>query len=162
MHYFTNPSRSKNPNNLCSYWYEAVQISKGLHYYCHFDGVLLPSVIDNIPDQLVTTGFNVTFNCNAEGSDNISYRWNRIFSETMVERGFDDSMPGRRVFGESTATLTILNVGVEDEGEYACFVSVSGTRVGTRTASLTTQGEYQCSGMTTSNNTTNSCTAYCS
>ena len=59
----------------------------------------------------------------------------------MVERGFDDSVPGRRVFGETTATLTILNVGVEDEGEYACFVSVSGTRVGTRTASLITQGE---------------------
>ena len=114
-------------------------------------------MIDDIPDQLVTTGFNVTFNCNAEGSDHISYRWNRTFSETMVERGFDDSVSGR-VFGESTATLTILNVGVEDEGEYACFVSVSGTRVGTRTASLTTQGEYQCSssGMTTSNSAANS------
>ena len=112
-------------------------------------------MIDDIPDQLVTTGFNVTFNCNAEGSDHISYRWNRTFPETMVERGFDDTVPGR-VFGESTATLTILNVGVEDEGEYACFVSVSGTRVGTRTASLTTQSEYQCSGMTTSNSTANS------
>ena len=107
-------------------------------------GILLPSVIDDIPDQFVTTGLNVTFNCNAEGSDDISYRWNRIFSETMVERGFDDSTPDRRVFGETTATLTILNVGGEDEGEYTCFVSVSGTRVGTRTASLTTRGEYQC------------------
>ena len=143
MHYFTNPNKSKNPNNLCSYWYEAVQISKGVHYddYCRYGGILLPSVIDDIPDQLVTTGFNVTFNCNAEGSDDISYRWNRIFSETGVERGFDDSMSGRRVFGETTATLTILNVGVEDEGEYACFVSVNDTRVGTRTANLTTQGE---------------------
>ena len=73
----------------------------------------------------------------------------------MVERGFDDAVPGR-VFGESTATLTILNVGVEDEGEYTCFVNVNDTHVGTRTASLTTQGEYQCSGMTTGNNTANS------
>ena len=117
--------------------------------------ILLPSVIDDIPDQMVTTGFNVTFNCNAEGSDDISYRWNRTFPETMAERGFDDSMPDvpGRVFGETTATLTIRNVGVEDEGEYTCFVSVSGTRVGTRTANLTTQGEYQYSGVTTGNNT---------
>ena len=73
----------------------------------------------------------------------------------MVERGFSTDVPGR-VFGETTANLTILNVGVEDEGEYACFVNVNGTRIGTRTANLTTQGEYQCSGMTTSNNTANS------
>ena len=114
-------------------------------------------MIDDIPDQTVTIGLNITFNCSAEGSDAISYRWNRIFSGSMVERGFDDTVPGR-VFGETTATLTILNVGVEDEGEYTCFVNVSGTRVGTRTASLTTQGEYQCSssGMTTSNSTANS------
>ena len=58
----------------------------------------------------------------------------------MVNRGFDDSMPGRRVFGDTTANLTILNVGVEDKGEYACFVN--GSRVATGTASLTTQGEY--------------------
>ena len=148
MHYFTNPNKSKNPNNLCSYWYEAVRTSKGLHYddCCNYGGILLPSVIDDIPDQLVTTGLNVTFNCSAEGSDAISYRWNRTFPETMAERGFDDSMPDvpGRVFGETTATLTIYNVGVEDEGEYTCFVSVSDTRVGTRTASLTTRGEYQC------------------
>ena len=99
-------------------------------------------MIDDIPDQLVTIGLNVTFNCSAEGSDDISYRWNRIFPETMVERGFSIDVPGR-VFGENTATLMILNVGEEDEGEYACFVNVSGSRVGTRTASLTTQGEYQ-------------------
>ena len=99
-------------------------------------------MIDDIPDQLVTTGFNVTFNCNAEGSDDISYRWNRIYFETMAERGFSTIIPGR-VFGETTATLTIRTVGVDDEGEYACFVNVSGTRVGTRTASLTTRGEYQ-------------------
>ena len=99
-------------------------------------------MIGDIPDQLVTTGFNVTFNCNAEGSDDVSYRWNRIYSETMVERGFSTIIPGR-VFGETTATLTIRNVGVDDEGEYACFVNVGGTHVGTRTASLTTQSEYQ-------------------
>ena len=144
MHYFTNPNKSNNLNNLCNYWYKAVRISKGLHYdyYCHYGGILLPSVIDDIPDQTVTTGLNVTFNCSADGSDDISYRWNRIFPETMVERGFSIDVPGR-VFGENTATLMILNVGEEDEGEYACFVNVSGSRVGTRTASLTTQGEYQ-------------------
>ena len=141
---FTNPNKSNNLNNLCNYWYKAIQTSKGLHYdyYCHYGGILLHSVIDDIPDQLVTTGLNVTFNCNAEGSDDISYRWNRIFPETMKERNFSTVVPGR-VLGESTATLTILNVGKEDVGEYACFVSVSGTRVGTRTANLTTRGEYQ-------------------
>ena len=144
MYYFTHPNKFINLNNFCNYLYKAVRISKGLHYdyYCHYGGILLPSVIDDIPDQLVTTGLNITFNCNAEGSVDISYRWNRIFPETMVERNFSTVVPGR-VFGESTATLTILNVGEEDEGEYACFVSVSGTRVGTRTASLTTRGEYQ-------------------
>ena len=157
MHYFTNPNKSKNPNNLCSYWYEAVWTSKGLHYddCCNYGDILLPSVIDDIPDQLVTTGLDVTFNCNAEGSDDISYRSNRIFPETGVEKGFSTIIPGR-VFGETTANLTILNVGVEDEGEYACFVSVSGTHIGTRTANLTTQGKYQCSGMTTSINTAKS------
>ena len=104
--------------------------------------ILLHSVIDDIPDQLVTTGLNVTFNCNAEGSDDISYRWNRTEPGSLVERNFSSVFPSR-VLGEATATLTILNVGVRDQGEYTCFVSVSGTLVGTRTASLTTQGEYQ-------------------
>ena len=109
-----------------------------------YDDYSLPSrsVIDDIPDQTVTTGLNVTFNCSAEGSTAISYRWRRTELGSLVERGFDDVIPNR-VLGETTATLTILNVGVLDEGEYTCFVNVSGTLVGTRTASLTTQGEYQ-------------------
>ena len=106
-------------------------------------GILLHSVIDDIPDQTVTIGLNVTFNCNAEGSDDISYRWNRTEPGSLVERNFSSVFPSR-VLGEATATLTILNVGVRDQGEYTCFVSVSGTLVGTRTASLTTRGECQC------------------
>ena len=97
-------------------------------------------MIDDIPDQTVTIGLNITFICSAERSEGISYQWNRIFSGSMVERGFSTIIPGR-VFGETTATLTIRNVGVDDEGEYACFVNVNDTRVGTRTANLTTQGE---------------------
>ena len=100
----------------------------------------LPSVIDDIPDQTVTTGLSVTFNCSADGSPAISYRWNRTERGSMVERGFVDV---DCVSGENTSSLTIYNVGVMDEGEYTCFVSVSGSLVGTRTASLTTQGEYQ-------------------
>ena len=56
----------------------------------------------------------------------------------MVDRGFDKVFPGR-VFGETTATLKILDVSVEDEGEYACFTN----GVATRLFCLTTQGEYQ-------------------
>ena len=99
-------------------------------------------MIDDIPDQTVTTGLSVTFNCSAEGSPAISYRWRRTELGSLVERPFDDVIPNR-VSGETTSALTILNVGVLDEGEYTCFVRVSGTLVGTRTASLTTQGEYQ-------------------
>ena len=97
-------------------------------------------MIDDIPDQTVTTGLSVTFNCSAEGSSAISYQWRRTELGSLVERGFNDV---DRVSGETTSSLTILNVGVLDEGEYTCFVSVSGTLVGTRTANLTTQGEYQ-------------------
>ena len=97
-------------------------------------------MIDNIPDQTVTTGLNVTFNCSAEGSPAISYRWRRTELGSLVERPFEDV---DRVSGVTTPTLTILNVGVDDEGEYTCFVSVSDTLVGTRTANLTIQGEYQ-------------------
>ena len=112
--------------------------------YCGCDvcGIVFPSVIDDTPDQLVTTGLNVTFNCIAEGSDDISYRWNRTEPGSLVERPFNTVFTSR-VFGEATPTLTILNVGVEDQGEYTCFVSVSDTLVGTRTACLTTRGEYQ-------------------
>ena len=99
-------------------------------------------MIDDIPDQTVTTGFNVTFSCNAEGSDDISYQWTRSVYGSLVNRNFSTVVPGR-LSGETTPTLTILNVGVLDEGEYTCFVNASGTRVGTRTANLTTQGEYQ-------------------
>ena len=97
-------------------------------------------MIDDIPDQTVTTGLSVTFNCSAEGSSAISYQWRRTELGSLVERPFEDV---DRVSEVTTSTLTIFNVGVLDQGEYTCFVSVSGTPVGTRTASLTTQGEYQ-------------------
>ena len=97
-------------------------------------------MIDDIPDQTVTTGLSVTFNCSADGSPAITYRWRRTEFGSLVERPFEDV---DRVSEVTTSSLTILNVGVLDEGEYTCFVSVSGTRVGTRTANLTTQGEYQ-------------------
>ena len=114
----------------------------GLHYddYYNYDCIFFHSVIDDIPDQTVTTGLSVTFNCSAEGSPAISYRWRRTELGSLVERPFEDV---DRVSGETTSALTIFNVGVLDEGEYTCFVSVSGTLVGTRTANLTTQGEYQ-------------------
>ena len=104
--------------------------------------ILFSSVIDDIPDQTVTRGLNVTFHCNAEGSPALSYRWSWTELGSLVDADFDDFFPGR-VSGETTPTLTIIDVDVDDEGEYTCFVSVNGTLVGTRTANLTTQGEYQ-------------------
>ena len=129
MHCFTNASKFTSLNSFVQ-----------LLIYDDYYNYPLPSVIDNIPDQMVTTGLSVTFNCSAEGSPAITYRWRRTERGSLVERGFEDV---DRVSGETTATLTILNVGVDDEGEYTCFVSVSDTVVGTRTASLTTQREYQ-------------------
>ena len=131
MHCFTNASKFTSLNSFVQ-----------LLIYDDYYNYPLPSVIDNIPDQTVTTGLSVTFNCSAEGSPAISYRWRRTELGSLVERPFDDVIPNR-VSGETTSALTILNVGVLDEGEYTCFVRVSGTLVGTRTASLTTQGEYQ-------------------
>ena len=104
--------------------------------------ILFFSEIDDIPDQTVTRGLNVTFNCNAEGSPAISYRWSRTEPGSLVESDFNDLFHSR-VSGETTPTLTIISANVDDEGEYTCFVSVSGTLVGTRTANLTTRGEYQ-------------------
>ena len=129
MHCFTNASKFTSLTSLVQ-----------LLIYDDYYNYPLSSVIDDIPDQTVTTGLTVTFNCSAEGSPAITYRWRRTERGSLVERPFEDV---GRVSGKTTATLTILNVGVDDEGEYTCFVSVSGTVVGTRTASLTTQGEYQ-------------------
>ena len=129
MHCFTNASKFASLNSFVQ-----------LLIYDDYYNYSLPSVIDDIPDQTVTTGLSVTFNCSAEGSTAITYQWRRTERGSLVERGFEDV---DRVSGMTTPTLTILNVGVLDEGEYTCFVSVSDNRVGTRTANLTTQGEYQ-------------------
>ena len=69
------------------------------------------------------------------------YRWNRtVFDRNgaLVEVGFFDES---RVSGENTSTLTVIDVGVRDEGSYTCFVSINGTNAGDRTANLSTQGE---------------------
>ena len=69
------------------------------------------------------------------------YRWNGTVFDTngvLVEIGFFDES---RVSGENTSTLTVIDVGVRDEGSYTCFVSINGTNTGGRTANLSTQGE---------------------
>ena len=62
---------------------------------------------------------------------------------SLVDVGFYDRSSGRFV-GVNSSMLTILNVGVVDveEGQdYTCFVGVSGTIVGYRTAILQTRSE---------------------
>ena len=133
--------------------------------YDDYYSILFLSVIDNIPDQTVTTGLTVTFNCSAEGSPAISYRWRRTELGSLVERGFEDV---DRVSGETTAALTILNVGVYDEGEYTCFVRMwvcmmrgSIPALSVLVALLLGPGlpalphKVSISGMTTGNNTAN-------
>ena len=45
-----------------------------------------------------------------------------------------------RVTVEDSSTLTIVDVGVSDEGHYTCFVSFNGTDAGESTAILSTRG----------------------
>ena len=106
---------------------------------CNFLSLSLE--ISDIPDSTVTLGTNTTFTCNATGPGDINYRWNRtVFdrSGVLVEIGFFNES---RVSGENTFTLTVIDVGVRDEGSYTCFVSINGTSTGGSTAILSTQGE---------------------
>ena len=69
------------------------------------------------------------------------YHWNRTVLDTngaLVEVGFFNVS---RVSGENMSTLTVIDVGVRDEGSYTCFVSINRTIAGDRTANLSTQGE---------------------
>ena len=69
------------------------------------------------------------------------YRWNRTVLDTngvLVEVGFFNKS---HISGENTSTLTVIDVGVRDEGSYTCFVSINGTTAGDRTTNLSTQGE---------------------
>ena len=69
------------------------------------------------------------------------YHWNRtVFDRNgaLVEIGFYDES---RVSGENMSTLTVIDVGVRDEGRYTCFVSINRTNTGGSTAILSTQGE---------------------
>jgi len=100
----------------------------------------LPSEISDIPDRTVTLGRNTTFTCSATGPGDIFYRWNRtVFDRNgvLLEIGFyNDS----RVTVEDSSTLTVVDVGVSDEGHYTCFVSFNGTDAGESTAILSTRG----------------------
>ena len=79
---------------------------------------------------------------------NIEYAWHQTINDTFIVAGsLPLSTEGRfiypdRVSGENTPVLTITNVGVEDEGSYACNVTVDGDLVDTTTAVLTTVGEW--------------------
>lgn len=104
---------------------------------------LLPSEISDIPDRTVTLGRNTTFSCSATGPGDIFYRWNRtVFDRNgvLLEIGFyNDS----RVTVEDISTLTVVDVGVMDEGRFTCFVSINGTYAGESTAILSTRGENE-------------------
>ena len=104
---------------------------------------LLPSEISDIPDRTVTLGRNTTFTCSATGPGDIFYRWNRtVFDRNgvLLEIGFYNES---RVTGEDISTLTVVDVGVMDEGHYTCFVSINGTNAGGKTAILSTRGENE-------------------
>ena len=101
----------------------------------------LSIAISDIADRTVTRGTNATFTCSATGPGDIMYHWNRtVFDRNgvLVEIGFVNES---RISGENTSTLTVIDVGVRDEGSYTCFVSINGTSAGYRTANLSTQGE---------------------
>ena len=101
---------------------------------------LFPSEISDIPDRTVTLGRNTTFTCSATGPGDIFYRWNRtVFDRNgvLLEIGFYNES---RVTGEDISTLTVVDVGVMDEGRYTCFVSINGTNAGGKTAILSTRG----------------------
>ena len=79
----------------------------------------------------VTQGQNASFYCNASGSGNVSYSWNR-------EGDFANSTVSRWI-GEDTSLLTIMNVGIADEGVYVCTVS-DDEILESQTAVLQTEG----------------------
>ena len=81
------------------------------------------------------------------GPPYIEYAWHQIVEGIFIVNDADPlSTDGRfrygdRVSGDNTAVLTIVNVGVEDAGSYACNVTVEGSVVDTAIAVLTTVGE---------------------
>ena len=67
-------------------------------------------------------GTNITLACKANGADNLKYQWIRMGKKTMPSRAR----------GVNSSTLIILNIMVEDNGNYKCVVSSGDTSVTSR------------------------------
>ena len=70
----------------------------------------------------VAVGKNVALTCKASGADNLKYQWMRMGKKTIPSRAI----------GVNSNTLIILNIMVDDSGEYKCVVSSGDTSVTSR------------------------------
>jgi len=65
-------------------------------------------------EQTITSGDTASFTVEALGAGSLSYQWKKDGSNIW---------DGGSISGASTATLTIANVKLSDEGQYSCYVS---------------------------------------
>ena len=77
--------------------------------------------------QNVVPGTTITFTIVANGSD-LTYQWQRN-GETLTD--------GDKYSGTTTATLTVMNVMEEDEGNFTCVVANALVSVTSSAAQLT-------------------------
>ena len=86
--------------------------------------------------QRVPSANTATINCAVIGapSSGVTYQWLEALSSVVHVSIDDDTV--ERVPSTTSSTLTITNVGVQDEHMYACVVSVDGTEVGSGISNL--------------------------
>ncbi len=92
----------------------------------------------------VPSANTATINCAVIGapSSGVTYQWLEAFSST--DRALIDDDTVERVPSTTLRTLTITNVGVQDEDMYACVVSVDGIEVGSDISDLTVVCKWFC------------------
>ena len=87
--------------------------------------------------QIVPSANTAIINCTITGapSSGVTYQWLEALSSVVHVSIDNDTV--ERVPSTTSSTLTITNVGVQDEHMYACVVSVDGTEVGSDISNLT-------------------------
>ena len=88
--------------------------------------------------QIVPSANTAIINCTVTGapsSSGVTYQWLEALSSVVHVSIDNDTV--ERVPSTTSSTLTITNVGVQDEHMYACVVSVDGTEVGSDISNLT-------------------------